>query len=165
MPRSFGRGCWQRCHFPSHTLVAFHIAAAGLGDAAALRTGAGGSATCDQAHCPYLIPYSFGVDVHPAYLLAQAGVWLVLAQCLQIRVAREPFEIAIAEVEGHLDGLDGFLEFARERKAAREVVEHERVLRFELRELLVDLQTFLDAAALGVVVAQDLQRLHVSRIA
>ena len=38
-------------------------------------------------------------------------------------------------------------------------------MRFQARETLVHLQAFADATALGVVVAQDLERIHVIGIA
>ena len=49
--------------------------------------------------------------------------------------------------------------------AAREIVEHDRAVRLELGQLLVHLQAVLKSPSLGIMIAQDLQRLHILRIA
>jgi hypothetical protein len=57
------------------------------------------------------------------------------------------------------------MEFASERMATGEIVEDERVARLELGQLLVHSQAAIETSALGVMVAQDLQRFDVLGIA
>lgn len=88
----------------------------------------------------------------------------MFAQLAEIWIAGQPGEITIAELDGLFQCLDGALELVGQRIAAGKVVKDERVLRLQFRQAFVHFQAFVVPATPGVVVPQQLQRVHVSRI-
>lgn len=95
---------------------------------------------------------------------ADFAVNRVLSQFPQIRIAAEPFQVAIAEIESVIQRIGGLLELAGERVAAGEIVMSHRIFRTMLDEPLVDAQTVLEAAAFRVVIAEQAQGVHVSGV-
>ena len=89
----------------------------------------------------------------------------MFAELREVRVAREPGEIPVAEVDGPLQRLHRLLELPGERATAREVIVDQRVTGAQPDELLVHFEAVNEPPALRVVIAEELQRLHVLRIA
>ena len=87
------------------------------------------------------------------------------AELFQIGVFGQPSEIAVAEFDSVVEGRERTIEFIGEGVAAREVVKHERVFRLQSGETFVHMQAFGETAALGVVIAEELQGVHVIGIA
>src|SRR5690349_18812185 len=103
------------------------------------------------------------LDLHFPDFLLDGAVAGVLAELAQIGIAREPFEIAVAEGEGFFEGTRGEVEFTIERVAAGEIVKDKRIFWLKAGQLFVHLQAVVEVAALGVVVAEDLQSFDVLR--
>ena len=89
----------------------------------------------------------------------------MLAQAAEVRIASQPFEIAIAEAEGLLESNSGEVELANQRVTAGEIIKNQRVAWFEPGQLLIDFETVAVTATLSVVVSQDLQGLDILRFA
>jgi hypothetical protein len=89
----------------------------------------------------------------------------MFSQGREIGVPGQPFEIAITECQSAIKGVGGRSKFAIEAIAAREVVKNERIGGFEFRELFVDIEAALELAALGVVIAKDLEGFDVLLVA
>lgn len=89
----------------------------------------------------------------------------MFAQVREVGILREPFEIAVAIFEGAFEGFGGLVELAGEGIAAGEIVLDERVVRLHFGEALVDFEPEGVFAALGVIVAEDLQGVDILRIA
>jgi hypothetical protein len=87
------------------------------------------------------------------------------AEFFQVGILGEPFEIAVAQLDGLVERAEGAVKFIGERVAAREVVKHERIAWFEARETFVHVQSLGETAALGVMVAEQLQGVHIIWIA
>lgn len=83
------------------------------------------------------------------------------AELFQIRVLGQPGEIAITEQQGFFERQNGALKFLGERVTAGEIVKNQRVLRLKAREVFIHFEAFSEEAALGVVVAEQLERIHV----
>src|SRR5438105_1124298 len=89
----------------------------------------------------------------------------MLAQGPEVRIAGQPFEVAIAQGEGFFQGAGGHVKFAVERVAASEVVENERVAGFEPGKALVYFEAAVVGATLGIMIAQNLEGLDVMGVA
>src|SRR5205085_1579076 len=81
----------------------------------------------------------------------------MLAQGAKVRVSSQPFEIPVAQEQSAFERGSGEVQIAIERVAAGEVVKYQWVARFQPRELLVYLEAAVEAAALGIMIAQNLQ--------
>ena len=88
----------------------------------------------------------------------------MLAQSAQVRILGEPFEITIAERERLLERRSRHVHVADQRVTAGKIVKHQRVRRLEPRQLFVHLQSLVEPAALGIMIAEQLQGLHVGRV-
>lgn len=89
----------------------------------------------------------------------------MVPEFFQVGIAREPFEVAVAVVEGVVERGGGLTGLVEERVAAGEVVLHERIVGAEAGEPLVHLEAGLEAAAPGVIIAEHLERLEVFGVA
>ncbi len=87
------------------------------------------------------------------------------SQLFEVRVSHQPPEIVVALVDGTAERHHGCFELAHQRITAREVVKHGRVVRAEPRQLLIDLQPPFKSPPLRIIIAENLQRLDVLRIA
>jgi dihydroflavonol-4-reductase len=105
------------------------------------------------------------LDLHGAQFGPNFLILRMTPDILQIRIFGQPFEVAIAKKESALESMEGIIDALRKRVAARQVVEHQRILRTEMRQLFINAQALAITPPARVVVAQDLQRLHVGRIA
>jgi len=72
-------------------------------------------------------------------------------------------EIAVAELQRLFQRGRGAVKLFHERATAREIVKDQRAARFQLREMFIHLEALRVAAALRVVVAQQLQRVPRNR--
>jgi hypothetical protein len=106
-----------------------------------------------------------GLGFQPLDFFLEVAVDGLCAKFFQIGVFGKPCEIAVAEAECFFQGAGGAGELFGERVAAREVVKDERVLRFEVREAFVHLQPFRKTSTPGVVIAEELERVHIIWIA
>ena len=104
-------------------------------------------------------------DLHLPNAVRDRPVQRVFAKEPQIRVSGQPLEIAVTEREGFLQRGGSEVKFRIQGMAAGQIVENQRIARFETRQLFVDLQATLVSAALSVVVAQDLERLDIIGVA
>src|SRR2546425_590000 len=86
------------------------------------------------------------------------------AQAMEVGVLHQPFEVAVALLDGAAQSADGPLIAFGQRVAAGQVVEHGRVLREQSGQLFVDLQAIVKLAPSRVIVPQNLQGLDKSRI-
>jgi hypothetical protein len=77
-------------------------------------------------------------NFHLPELGADAAIDRLLAEFAQVRVLRQPAKIAIAEIDGLLQGIDGFLETLGEAEAAGKVIKDQGIPRAKARELLVN---------------------------
>jgi len=82
----------------------------------------------------------------------------------QVRIFGQPGEIAVAEGQRPFQGRRRLVQLPSEGMAAGEIVEDNRAVRLELGQLLVHLQAVVESSTLGVMISQDLQRLHILRI-
>src|SRR6266581_2481884 len=94
-----------------------------------------------------------------------APVERMLAKAAKVRVPGQPLEIAVTQSERFFQSCGGQEEFAVERVATGKVVKHQRVGWFEPGQLLVHYQAVLMFTELGVMVPQNLEGVHVVRIA
>ncbi|PWU14989.1 MAG: hypothetical protein C5B50_16135 [Verrucomicrobia bacterium] len=85
----------------------------------------------------------------------------VLSERAQVRITSQPAEIAVAQCDSLFEGGRSQIELAVQRITAREIVEDQRVVRFEPGELLIYAQTALVGTSLSVVVSENLKRLDV----
>ena len=76
----------------------------------------------------------------------------MFAKRVQVRIASEPFEIAVAEREGLLERGGGAGNAASEGVTAGEIVEDQRIAGLQARQTLVDTQTVDELSALGIVI-------------
>ena len=88
----------------------------------------------------------------------------MLPQIDQIGIARHPFEIVEAQIQRLLQRGDGAIEIAGQRIAARQVVEDRRVTGAKLGKLLVDPEAGDKFTTTSVVIPENLQGLHKSRV-
>ena len=84
---------------------------------------------------------------------------VVLAEIIKVGVFDEPARVVIPELDGLAQRRKRRIQLFHQRVAAREVIEHECVVRAKFREPLVDSKAFLPLSHLGVGVAKNLQRL------
>jgi hypothetical protein len=89
----------------------------------------------------------------------------VLAQALEVGVFGQPSEVAVAENEGFFEGCGGEIDFAVKGVAAGEVVKDDGIAGLDLGELFIYVEAVAEAAALGVVVAEELQGFDVLGLA
>jgi len=82
----------------------------------------------------------------------------------QVRISGQPFEITIAKVYGAIERIRGSGNLTVQAVAASQIVEDERIGRLQFGQLFVHVQTLAVFAALGVMVAKDLQGLDVLAI-
>jgi hypothetical protein len=108
---------------------------------------------------------STGLFFQPSDFILDVAVGRLLAEFFQVRVSGKPRKIAVAKAQGFFQRERGAVELAGERVAAREVVKHERAFGFEPCEAFVHVQTLAEAPALRVVVAKQLQRVHIIWVA
>jgi len=98
-------------------------------------------------------------------LVFDAPVDGILAERTQIGILGQPVEVAVTKRQGFFQRGSGAGEFAVERVAARKVIKDQRVARFEAGKALIHFQTVFELAALSVVIAENLKRFNVLRIA
>ena len=89
----------------------------------------------------------------------------MFAQEPQVRISGQPLEVAITKRKRLFQGGGGQIKFGIQRMTASQIIEHERILRFKAGELFVYFEAVGVSAALGVMVAQDLERLDVFSVA
>ena len=87
------------------------------------------------------------------------------AEIAQVRVDGDPFEVAITEVEGLLEGAGGKLAVVGKGVTAGKVVVDEGVLGAEADEVFIDAEAVGEFAAAGVIIAEDLQGFDEPRVA
>ena len=104
-------------------------------------------------------------DLHFPDLVPDGAEAGVLSKPLKVRVFGEPSEITVAEREGFFEGRSGEVNLPVQGVAASEVVEDQRVARFNPGELFVHVEAVNVAAALGIVVAEELQGFDVFGLA
>lgn len=105
------------------------------------------------------------LHLHPADFVGDVAVERVLAEGAEVGIFGQPFEIAVTELEGVVQRRYRQVQFAVEGVAASEIVEDQRVARFEVGQSLVHGEAVIEPAALGVVVAEHLQRFDVVGVA
>ena len=109
--------------------------------------------------------FSGCLGLKPADFGANLFVSGVLAHIVQVGVFVHCFEIAVSEVDGGMEGFQGQFQLAGERVAAGEVVLDDGIAGAQPGQALVNFQPFGVVAAAGVIIAQYLQGLNVSRVA
>jgi len=96
--------------------------------------------------------------------LELVGNYLAIEQVRFADRLRIEFNVDPTAVDGLVQNCHGPLEVFCEGIAAGQIVEGGRILGPQLDQLLVDFEPFKEFSALGVIIPQDLQCLHVSRV-
>src|ERR1051325_742361 len=104
------------------------------------------------------------LDLHLPDSFFDGPVAGMFAKLAQVGVAGQPAEIAITEHERFFKCRRGQIKFAVERITASQIVEDQRIFWLQAGEPLVHPQAVIIAAALRVMVAENLQGLDVARV-
>src|SRR3954471_3903464 len=106
---------------------------------------------------------SSGLPFSPL-LVEQVLEAAIPADVLQIRVSQEMPVVAVAQIEGAVERVEGRVQILQIRVAAREVVVGDRVLRTDAGEAEVALERLVVTAGLRQGLAEHLQGASVARI-
>lgn len=106
----------------------------------------------------------FDFDLHPPDFVLDVAVNGMFAQRTEVGVFREPLKIVVTEAKGLVQSGGGAVEFLVQRIAARQVVKHQRIARFEAGKTFINFETVLELAALGVMIAEDLKGFDVAGV-
>src|SRR5579885_423621 len=104
---------------------------------------------------------STNLDFQPLDFVLNLAILRLSAKVLQVRVAGQPGEIAVAQLQGAFQGKGGAIKLASERITAGQIVKDHRLVRLQPRQTLVQLQPFQVTSALRVKISQQFQRVHV----
>ena|SRR5581483_582605 len=107
----------------------------------------------------------FYLHLHLADFVLNRAVDGMFAQRAKVGIFGEPFKIAVPKQQCFFQSSRSAVELAVQGIAASQVVKDKRIARFKPGQPFVDLQAVFEFAALGIVIAEDLQGFDVLRVA
>ena len=108
---------------------------------------------------------SVNFDLNLPDFILNALVDGMFTQRPKVRIFCQPLEIPVAQEQRFFQSCGSHVQFAIKRITASEVVKNQRITRLKPGQLFVDLEAVSEFAALGVVVAQDLESFDVLWVA